>query len=228
LSKFTNPFTWAAELIDSGFSVQQALRRVYEFWADVEDAIHDNVAGEIADISAKSPAAETDLLLIEDSADSNNKKKITIADILITETYQTADSVTDNIGAQTPVGSITDTQTALDGNEYNMPENNSNPALDVDFEFSSVDRIRGIVFNARYQGSASHYMQVSIYDYASAVRRELMNVSTTDSNNYRTVLIPDGTNFIDGSGNAQISFHHNLVSGNTSHDLFVEYIALIV
>ena len=34
MSRLTNPFTWAAELIDSGFSVSEALRRVYGFWAD--------------------------------------------------------------------------------------------------------------------------------------------------------------------------------------------------
>ena len=34
MPRLTNPFTWAAELIDSGFSVQQALRKVYEFWAN--------------------------------------------------------------------------------------------------------------------------------------------------------------------------------------------------
>ena len=43
------------------------------------DAIHDNVAGEIAAIVSKGSPTGSDLLLIEDAADSNNKKKITIA-----------------------------------------------------------------------------------------------------------------------------------------------------
>jgi len=139
-----------------------------------------------------------------------------------------ASSVTDNVGVQTPVGTLSDTQTALDGNEWNMPENNSNPAIDVDFGFTGIRRIHGVVFNARYTGLASHYITVAIRDYTAGVDRNLMNFSTTASNNYRTVLIPDDTNFIDGSGNAQISFHHSPVSGNTSHDLYVEYIALLV
>jgi len=142
--------------------------------------------------------------------------------------YLVASSITDNVGAQTPVGTIADTQTALDGNEYNMPENNSNPAIDLDFGFAGVKRIQGVVFNARYTGSATHYMTVSIRDYTNAVDRNLMNFSTTATDNYRTVLLPDDTDFIDGSGNAQISFHHSPVSGNTSHDLFVDYIALLV
>lgn len=45
------------------------------------NAIHDNVAGEIAAITAKATPVSGDYLIIEDSADSNNKKSITIGDL---------------------------------------------------------------------------------------------------------------------------------------------------
>jgi hypothetical protein len=45
------------------------------------DAIHDNVAGEIAAISSKGTPVDADYLVIEDSADSNNKKSITIGSL---------------------------------------------------------------------------------------------------------------------------------------------------
>jgi len=45
------------------------------------DAIHDNVAGEIAAIAAKAVPVAADLLLIEDSADSNNKKKVQVGNL---------------------------------------------------------------------------------------------------------------------------------------------------
>ena len=141
-------------------------------------------------------------------------------------TYVNASAIVDNIGAQTPVGSLANTTIALDGSFYNMPENNSSPAIDVDFDFTNVTRIRGIVFNARYTGSSTHYMIVRIRDYVGATDRDLMHLTTTPSNNYRTILIPDDTRFIDANGNAQISFYHP-TSGNTSHDLFVDYIALL-
>ena len=36
MPRLTNPFTWAAELIDKGFSVQDALRKVdVPFWDDL-------------------------------------------------------------------------------------------------------------------------------------------------------------------------------------------------
>ncbi len=45
------------------------------------DAIHDNVAAEISAITAKGTPTTSDFLLIEDAADSNNKKSITIGDL---------------------------------------------------------------------------------------------------------------------------------------------------
>ena len=45
------------------------------------DAVHVNVASEISGITSKATPTTSDLLLIEDAADSNNKKKITIGDI---------------------------------------------------------------------------------------------------------------------------------------------------
>lgn len=45
------------------------------------DAIHDNVAGEIAAVALKATPVSADLLLIEDSADSNNKKRVTVGSL---------------------------------------------------------------------------------------------------------------------------------------------------
>lgn len=44
-------------------------------------AIHDNIPGEISTIAEKATPAATDLLIIEDSADLNNKKRIQISSI---------------------------------------------------------------------------------------------------------------------------------------------------
>ena len=48
---------------------------------DDTDAIHNNVAGEINAISEKGTPANGDWILIEDSADSNNKKKIQVGNL---------------------------------------------------------------------------------------------------------------------------------------------------
>lgn len=70
------------------------------------DAIHDNVAGEIAALTAKSPLIGADLLLVEDSAASNAKKKATVADLRITESQITdldhtdGDAIHDNVSGE--------------------------------------------------------------------------------------------------------------------------------
>lgn len=45
------------------------------------DAIHDNVAGEIAALTEKETPADADLLIIEDSEDSNAKKKVQVGNL---------------------------------------------------------------------------------------------------------------------------------------------------
>ncbi len=45
------------------------------------DAIHDNVAGEIAAITEKVSPVNADLVIIEDSADSNNKKRVQVGNL---------------------------------------------------------------------------------------------------------------------------------------------------
>ena len=44
-------------------------------------AIHDNVAGEIAAVTEKASPVSADLLLIEDSADGNNKKRVQVGNL---------------------------------------------------------------------------------------------------------------------------------------------------
>jgi hypothetical protein len=50
-----------------------------------EDAIHDNVAGEIAAIPEKTVPVGTDLAVIEDSEDSNNKKRVQLANLPVVQ-----------------------------------------------------------------------------------------------------------------------------------------------
>jgi hypothetical protein len=45
-------------------------------------AIHDNVAGEIDAISEKASPVDADIVIIEDSEDSNNKKKVQLSNML--------------------------------------------------------------------------------------------------------------------------------------------------
>lgn len=62
-----------------------------------DDAIHDNVAGEIAAVTEKGSPVSGDLLLIEDSADSNNKKRVQVGNL---PTGSDDDAIHDNVAGE--------------------------------------------------------------------------------------------------------------------------------
>lgn len=74
------------------------------------DAIHDNVAAEINAVTEKGVPVSADLILIEDSADSNNKKKIQIGN-LPSGGGADADAIHDNIAAE--ISAITEKTTPV-------------------------------------------------------------------------------------------------------------------
>lgn len=82
----TQASTWAA--IDAGTPIARGRDQILVSESDLggnvdtdEAAIHDNVAGEIAAIAAKATPVGADLLLIEDSAATNAKKRIQISNL---------------------------------------------------------------------------------------------------------------------------------------------------
>lgn len=66
--------------IGSGLSYDHATHTLSASGTD-SDAIHDNVAGEISAITEKASPVDADLVIIEDSADSNNKKKAQLGNL---------------------------------------------------------------------------------------------------------------------------------------------------
>ena len=127
----------------------------------------------------------------------------------------------------TPVGSVTDVQTLLDGNVYQVPEVTGVPGYDIEFNFTGVASIAGFVSMIRYTGSATHVVSLRLQNYTDVQEDSFLVIPTTVTNyGYRTVLIPDDTKYIDGSGNAQMVLYHDS-SGNASHDVYIDYIALI-
>ena len=77
------------------------------------NAVHVNVGGEIDGITAKATPTSSDLLIIEDAADSNNKKKITIGDLPATSD---ADAV--HVNAANEITAITEKTTVDNQDEF--------------------------------------------------------------------------------------------------------------
>lgn len=75
---------FAGNLSGTDTSVQAALETIdaLSFGTSDDYAIHDNVSGEIAAVTEKATPAPADLVLIEDSAASNAKKRVQLSSIL--------------------------------------------------------------------------------------------------------------------------------------------------
>lgn len=69
------------------------------------NAIHDNIAGEIDAISEKLVPTTADIVLIEDKADSENKKKVQIGNLPVVDANAIHDNVSGEIAAVTPKAS---------------------------------------------------------------------------------------------------------------------------
>ena len=77
------------------------------------NAVHVNVGGEINGITAKGTPTSSDILLIEDAADSSNKKKITIADL-----PATSDANAVHVNAANEITAITEKTTVANIDEF--------------------------------------------------------------------------------------------------------------
>jgi len=83
-------------------------------------AIHDNVAAEINAISEKTTPVAADLLLIEDSAASNAKKKVQIGNILDLHPFECLDDVGGQSITETPITLNLDTIEHDDSDYYTL------------------------------------------------------------------------------------------------------------
>ena len=124
------------------------------------DAIHDNVAGEINAIAQKSNPVNADILVIEDSADSFNKKKITV------------ESITGGMPPTLPVVSIHDFS-------INLPER-------VDIS-PSPDPING---NRTVTYSTTNYSQITSLELQlNTVDNVTLTLPTSDGQHTETITL---------------------------------------
>jgi len=135
-------------------------------------------------------------------------------------------SITLNTG--TSADALADLVSLSDGNEYHIDEVSGVPGYDLRINFTNIRNIKGFVLKARYKGNApTHYGNVELYNYVSTAFEVFTTLPNTGNDyNYRTILIPNAGNYTDNSGNAVMRVYHP-VSGTSSHDCYIEYVALL-
>jgi len=136
-----------------------------------DDAIHDNVSGEINAITSKATPVSNDLLLIEDSADSNAKKKVTVGSLPAPAASLDAAQFTDTTGNQSL------TTTAATVNLNNTAVSNSNYSLSAN----------EITINSDGTYLINHCVCYDITDTTGATRASLSTWVEEDSAGYAPI-----------------------------------------
>ena len=146
------------------------------------DAIHDNVAAEISAITEKTVPVAADLLLIEDSAAANAKKRIQIGNLPgpIPDTVQTTD------------GTATTIKTFTAGTDFN---DDDVVMVEMDCQSNISDGSKGAVYLLRAgyrKDGAATTVQIGADDFLSTI------ADTPQAYSLQTAL--SGSNILTGSG----------------------------
>ena len=129
------------------------------------NAVHVNVGGEINGITAKATPTSSDLLIIEDAADSNNKKKITIGDLPATSD---ADAV--HVNAANEITAITE-KTTVDNQDEFIIEDSGDSGNKKSIKRKNIVRpiVNSVTTTATLTPNIDEYEQEDVTDLASAM-----------------------------------------------------------
>ena len=144
--------------------------------------------------------------------------------ILIPENHTVADSVELIVG--TSASSVSDIQVQYDGNQYDLAEVAATPGIDLRINFKNVIRFSGIGYEAYYSGSATHWVEFQLWNYLTGEFETYATIENSNGMNYRFFDTQDFVEHVNNKGEVIARFYHP-VSGNNSHDLYIDYVALI-
>ena len=159
------------------------------------NAVHVNVASEISGITAKATPTTNDIILIEDAADSNNKKKITIGDLPAStaDTIYTADgTLSGDRTVDTDGNKLTIDGSGVGSNQkifvINKP---SGEALSIDEDGDFL--VSGSIRNSSFFGVEANQ---NGYWYHGTIRSVIIGKTNTTT---RTQFNQNGTLFFNNS-----------------------------
>ena len=129
------------------------------------NAVHVNAAGEINGITAKATPTSSDLLIIEDAADSNNKKKITIGNL-----PATSDANAVHVNAANEITAITE-KTTVDNQDEFIIEDSGDSGNKKSIKRKNIVRpiVNSTTTTATLTPNIDEYEQEDVTDLASAM-----------------------------------------------------------
>ena len=121
-------------------------------------------------------------------------------------------------------GSVADVK-VLYGTVYTIREVNSTPGYLLEFNFTDVIEFNKLRLHLKYYGGGtSHTANIEIYNYNTSTWIKLSEFTITAALQFIELPL-NSLDYISG-GNAKVRFNH-VSSGNTSHYLDVDYIAVL-
>ena len=132
-----------------------------------------------------------------------------------------------NLIAGSLVGDVTDIQTWQDGNLLQLEEVAATPGQDLEILFTNMIGFRRVVVSMYYSGSATHWIEIQIFDWIAVAWKTLWTFTSGNGLNYRYSDIPvRSDDFVDAGGNAKLRICHP-AAGNAAHDSFIDYASLV-
>ena len=122
-------------------------------------------------------------------------------------------------------GSVESIQTQYNGDIIEIAEEVATPGMEIRINFINILRYRKLIFSAYYDGRASHYIHVQMWNYLAheweihttlnlALDISLYSFECTDCEEHIK------------NGNVIVRFHHELL-GNPVDDTHIGYVALL-
>ena len=123
----------------------------------------------------------------------------------------------------TPVGTVANVETMLDGDVYQIPELAADPGFDVRFNFTGLSFLPdAIVSRTWYDGA--HLVQLELWDYVGSAFVVIDQIIPTDSYIIVETVVQPEERFV-SSGAAIVRYHHNQ-QGIAAHDIYWDYVSL--
>ena len=142
-----------------------------------------------------------------------------------------ANSIT--LSAGTSAEGLADLQTRNDGNVYHITEAAATPGITLIVDFISVTEFSMVNILATYEGSATHALEIELYNWTAAVWDHFDGMQTGFSNSgtifhNHDFFVPEDANFIGtgaDAGKVRVRINHPM-AGNASHDVYIDVVAL--
>ncbi len=142
---------------------------------------------------------------------------------IIPPAHMIADSVELTAGSSSD--SVSDLQTIYDGNNYHIDEIAGTPGFDLIITFINVLRFSKIAYSAYYAGSATHWVEMQLYNYETGAWETYTTIEDSNGMNYRFFDTTDFEQHVK-KGEVKMRFCH-VPSGTGAHDFYIDYAALI-